>query len=314
MEIRLSIRMADLADHHGHSICSCRIRLYPHVLRAFRFKPSTVVAMLGGHRVRLRLCNGGVPGKDATQNNCLGPFSHTLYTEHRRAGDTRVSTRRAVRAYHLQRIATEGDTASTNTNNSGLEFYAAPKMRLFLTLLSLSLELAGGLALHEVRTALKLRRTQPSPEGRRLQIVEQELGQNDARLIFLRNEPEVFEAEFRRNHTMGLLHSAAQHAGKTHPNWPATLTFLTILCVGSATLRGQSIDVLEALDYSATSKATGYDGNAAYLQNIQAAARIIASLPAGSRITVAGISDQSFARPLVLLTGEFQLSGPIERV
>ncbi len=58
------------------------------------------------------------------------------------------------------------------------------------------------------------------------------------------------------------------------------------------------------MDYSATSKATGYDGNAAHGQNIAAAARIIASLPAGSRVTVSGISDQSFARPLILMTGE----------
>jgi hypothetical protein len=34
---------------------------------------------------------------------------------------------------------------------------AAPKMRLFLTLLSVSPELAGGLAVHAVRSALKVR-------------------------------------------------------------------------------------------------------------------------------------------------------------
>lgn len=57
------------------------------------------------------------------------------------------------------------------------------------------------------------------------------------------------------------------------------------------------------MDYSATSKATSYDGKAAHGQNIEAAAHIVASLPAGSRVTVSAISDQSFARPLVLMTG-----------
>lgn len=216
-----------------------------------------------------------------------------------------ASVRGDLFAHHLQKVAISEEAGSATANDSGLAFYAnaAPKMRLFLTLLSLSLELAGGFALHEVRIALKARRVQPSPECLRLQIVEEEIGQTDAHLIVLRNEPEVFEAEFRRNHAIGLLDAASRHASKAYPNWPATLALLAMLGVGSR-LYGQSIDLWDALDYSATSKATSYDGSAAYMKNIQAAARIIESLPAGSRVTVAGISDQSFSRPLTLLTGE----------
>lgn len=132
--------------------------------------------------------------------------------------------------------------------------------------------------------------------------MEHEIGQTAAQLTFLRNEPEAFEYEFRRNLYIGLLAGAARHAG-TYRKWPATIAFMAVLGAGSA-LRGQSIDLLEALDYSATSKATSYDGTAAQAQNIEAAARIIASLPAGSRITVSAISDQSFARPFILMTGE----------
>jgi hypothetical protein len=193
---------------------------------------------------------------------------------------------------------------SGSTTDSALTFYAsaAPKMRLFLSLLSLSLELAAGLALHEVRTALKARRCQPSPEGRRLEIVEQQIGHTEANLTFLRNQPQAFEFEFRRDFCIGLLDGAARHA-RTNRQWPATVAFLAILAVGS-TLHGQSIDFLEGLDYSATSKAMSYDGNAAHAQNIQAAVRIIGNLPAGSRVTVSAISDQSFARPLIMMTGE----------
>jgi hypothetical protein len=132
--------------------------------------------------------------------------------------------------------------------------------------------------------------------------VEWEIGQTEAQLTFLRNEPEAFEHEFRRNLYIGLLDGAARHA-RTYGKWPATVGFLAVLGAGT-TLRGQSMDFLEGLDYSATSKATSYDGNAAHGQNIEAAARIIASLPPGSRVTVSGISDRSFTRPLVLMAGE----------
>ena len=93
-----------------------------------------------------------------------------------------------------------------------------------------------------------------------------------------------------------------EHA-RADRKWPATVAFLAILAAGS-TLHGQSIDLLEALDYSATSNATSYDGNAAHAENIRAALQIIASLPAGSRVTVSAISDQSFSRPLILMASE----------
>jgi hypothetical protein len=221
-----------------------------------------------------------------------------------------ASVRGDLFALHLQNLPISGDAGATTDN--ALAFYAtaAPKMRLFLILLSLSLELAGGLALHAVRSALKIRASQPSLESRRLDVVEREIGQTEAHLTFLRNEPLAFEHEFRRNLYIGLLAGAARHA-RADRKWPATIAFVAILAAGS-TLRGQSIDVLEALDYSATSKATSYDGNAAHAQNIQAALRIIGSLPAGSRVTVSAISDQSFARPLVLMTGEIpNTPGPL---
>jgi hypothetical protein len=207
-------------------------------------------------------------------------------------------------ALHLQNIPNVGDAGASAANENALAFYAsaAPKMRVFLTLLSISLELAAGLALHEVRATLKVRQTLPTAESRRLQAVEAEIGQTEALLTFLRNEPAAFEYEFRRNLYIGLLDGAARHA-RAYSKWPASIALLVILGVGP-TLRGQPIDLLEALDYSATSKATGYDGTAANAQNIDAAARIIASLPGGSRVTVFAISDQSFARPLVLMAGE----------
>ena len=215
-----------------------------------------------------------------------------------------ASVRGDLFALHLQNIPNSGDTASTAANDNAVAFYAiaAAKMRLFLTLLSLSLELAGGLALHEIRSALKVRRMQASPESLRLEVVEQEIGQSEAQLTFLRNEPEAFEHEFRRNLYIGLLDGAARHA-RVYRKWPTTVAFMAALAVGS-TLHGQSVDLLEGLDYSAASKATSYDGTAAHAKNIEAAAQIIARLPAGSQITVSAISDQSFARPVILMTGQ----------
>jgi hypothetical protein len=216
---------------------------------------------------------------------------------------TLASVRGDIFLHHLQNLASSGDGSSGSPTDTGLAFYTtvAPKMRMFLTLLSLALELAAGLALHEVRAALKARNVPPSPESRRLEVVEGEISQIEAQLRFLHNQPEMFEHEYRRNLYIGLLAGAARHA-RTNAKWP-TVALVALLGVGSS-VRGQGIDYWEGLDFSATSKAEGYGSSTADAENIESAARIISTLPPGSRITVAGISDQSFSRPLVLLTGE----------
>ena len=217
-----------------------------------------------------------------------------------------ASVRGDLFALHLQNIPASGDGGVSAASDHALAFYAAsaPKMRLFLMLLSLSLELAGGLALHRVRVAMKGRRPPASPERQRLAIVEQEIGKTEARLTFLQNEPEAFECEFRRNVYLGLLHGVSRYT-RISRTWWVTIPYITLLgsCANS-NLRGQSIDLVEAIDYSATSQAVNYGGTAAHTENIDAAARIIECLPQGSRLTVSAISDQSFARPYVLLTGE----------
>lgn len=212
---------------------------------------------------------------------------------------TLASVRGDIFVHHLQSLAASQDG---NSPDAGLAFYTkvAPKMSAFLILLSLALELAGGLAVHEVKVALRARSLVPSPESRRLSAVESEISNTEAQLTFLRNEPEVFEHEYRRNLYIGLMAGAAHHA-RSYAKWPS-ITLAVFLVVGS-TIRAQAVNVLEGLDLTATSKVQGYDGATANALNMESASYMITKLPPGSRITVAGISDESFSRPFVLLSG-----------
>lgn len=213
-----------------------------------------------------------------------------------------ASIRGDIFMHHLQQLLDTADGATASPSDSGLAFYTAvaPKMRVFLTLVSLALELAAGLALHGIKEALKARPVPPSPESRRLEVVESDISQTEAALRFLRNEPEHFHHEYRRNVRIGLLVGAARHTGGS-TKWP-TLALLALLAV-HLNLRAQPVDLVEGLDVSATSAAKDYSGATADSKNIDAAARMLATLPPGSRVTVAGISDESFSRPLILLTG-----------
>ena len=207
-------------------------------------------------------------------------------------------------ALHLQNIPNAAGDGGATAGDNALAFYraAAPKMELFLVLLSIALELAAGLALHQVRIAVKGRKPPVPRESVRLEFVQQEIGQVEAQLTSLLNEPDAFEHEYRRNLAIGLLAGVARHTAAARNGWLAIA--LLVVAGSGALLRSQSVDVVEALDYTETSKATNYSGTAAHTENINAAARIIERLPQGSRLTVSAISDQSFARPFVLLAGK----------
>ncbi len=119
-----------------------------------------------------------------------------------------------VFALALKGLLATSDGGQATTEASAISFYAdtAPKIRLFLVLLAVSLELASGVALHKVQLALTARRISPDENSRRLEGIEREIGLIIEQLTFLHNQPEAYGREFMRNVYVGLLDGASRHA------------------------------------------------------------------------------------------------------
>jgi hypothetical protein len=184
-----------------------------------------------------------------------------------------------------------------------IRFYeaAAGKLRLFFALLAVAMELSTGLAIYKARRIGPRLPDVLAILEARLRLVETEMITLLHRIEFLKREPDIFESQFTRDFYLGLIQGAARRTSKHVGPFLGALVCVALL---APTLTAQRIDAVVGLDLSLSSAAKNYDGNLEYAKNVDGAARFALGLPAGARVRVLGITDQSFSRPLVLLSGE----------
>jgi len=199
--------------------------------------------------------------------------------------------------------------------NDAAQFYldAAWKLRLFFALLAISMELATGLGIYGARKI-----GVPPPNGlgvlrQQMHLVEAEMLRLLHRVEFLKREAEIFGNEFTRDFYLGLIKGAARRSSK-HVGPLLGLALLATACLTPG-LSAQPLDVVVGIDLSLTSASRSYDGHFEHEKNIESAARLVGMLPAATRFRIAGITDQSFSRPLMLLEGQIPADrGPLELI
>src|SRR4029077_21088225 len=80
---------------------------------------------------------------------------------------------------------------------------------------------------------------------------------------------------------------------------------LCLLLLGSGRAFGQDrLNLVIAVDLTASQAVRGHEGKSQFIKNVQGVTRLLGSVPAGSRITVIGITENSFAQPYTLLIAE----------
>ena len=204
----------------------------------------------------------------------------------------------------LQRSVAGADAdALQATVAEATRFYATagPRLQIFFAMLSVAMELGAGLALHEARRTDSLSHDLAVDLRARLGVVEAELVQVARRIAYLAREADIFECQFRRDFSLGLLHGAERHSVIRFSQALLVGSLLAIAALGPC--RAQGLGVLLGDDLSASSGPKGYERATAYEQNTIAAAEIIARLPEGAWFEVRGITDDSFSRPYPMLAG-----------
>lgn len=84
-----------------------------------------------------------------------------------------------------------------------------------------------------------------------------------------------------------------------------SLMFLLMAILGHTRVSAADrINVVVAIDLTASVSAVGPDGKAEFDKNLAAVGRLLAQIPAGAHITVLGITEQSFSQPYMLLSAE----------
>lgn len=172
-------------------------------------------------------------------------------------------------------------------------------LRVTLLLLAFAMELGAGLALHDAwRTA-----PDNSEDWKKLRaelvLVRQSMAAIARQAIMLKNEPATFAARFWRDFYRGLLTTAARSA-----MMKLLLFILTAAALAPGLARGQStnrLNLVIAVDLTQSVTVKGPDGKSEFEKNLDGVTRILAQVPANTRVTVIGITDHSFTELYILL-------------
>jgi hypothetical protein len=187
-------------------------------------------------------------------------------------------------------------TPSQPENN----FYdaAVALLRLVMALLAVAMELAAGLALHQAwRIGSSSTEDWDKLQGR-LGELHQRMLDITHEITLLQNEANVFAARFWRNFYRAMLtHSIRSAITKL----PAVVLAVFLLAQARAIAQNHTTLVV-AVDLTRSVAVAGPDGKTEFQKNIDGVMKLLAQVPADSRVTVIGITDQSFARPDILLS------------
>lgn len=171
-------------------------------------------------------------------------------------------------------------------------------LRLVMALLAVAMELGAGLALHEAwRIGSDSSEDWEKLRGR-LGEVRQRMLAITHEITMLQNEARVFAARFWRNFYRAML---------THSVRSAMIKLLAVLLTVLVFAHGRAVaqnhtTLVIAVDLTQSVAVAGPDSKTEFQKNIDAVTKLLAQVPADSRVTVIGITDMSLAQPDILLS------------
>jgi hypothetical protein len=199
------------------------------------------------------------------------------------------------------RVVITDDAPAVPQNDNRFYEQALPLLQLVMALLAVAMELGAGLALHDAKRLGSDSGEDSEKVARERMQVRLRMAALLSRMTDLSNEGPVFEARFWRDFYRAMLtHTARKALGKL-------LAFgLCFALVGAGALRAdeQRLNLVVLLDLSASVASKGPDGKTDLQKNVAAVTELLTHVPAGSHITILGITANSFAEPDILLRAD----------
>jgi hypothetical protein len=171
-------------------------------------------------------------------------------------------------------------------------------LRMLMLLLALAIDLGAGVAVHR---ALMLNATSiddPEKLANELEEIQLRLSAIVFEITALRNAPNIFVARFWRDYYRAML---TQTVRKAATKFLAVALCFFLLGAGRASAQ-EKLNLVIAVDLSASVAVKGHDGESQFNKNIQGVTRLLSTIPVGSKVTIIGITENSFAEPYILLS------------
>jgi hypothetical protein len=173
-------------------------------------------------------------------------------------------------------------------------------LRLVMALLAFAIEVGSGIAVHEANHIASEGGEDGSILRGELQGVRERMIVHGHQIWALENAGAAFEHEYWRDFYRSLLNGVKRGAIQK-----LLLMLLVASLLGHAeTTPPSHIDLTILLDLSRSETVRGHEGKEEFAKNVQSITKIMSALPPGSKVSVVGITDDSFGTPLVILSGE----------
>jgi len=174
------------------------------------------------------------------------------------------------------------------------------RLRLLMALLAFAIEIGAGIALHEAGQLITPTGEDAAALRRELAAVQERIVAHAHEVWTLEHAGAAFEHEFWRDFYRSLLNGVKRGAYQK--------LLLVVLCFGllahGTSYASERVDLVVFLDLSKSVAAKGQDNTVEFDKNVQTITRLLAMLPAGTKITVFGITNESFGSPYVLFSAE----------
>lgn len=172
-------------------------------------------------------------------------------------------------------------------------------LRIIMGVLAVAMEVGSGLAIYELRRLWNRSSEDFEKLSAALLDVQQKMVAITYEIVALTSEPATFVATFRRDFCRSLLTRTVQNSISK-----LLLFILALGLIGAPHAFGEPLNLVIAIDLSKSVDAPGPDQKTEFQKNIDGVARVLDTVPAGSHVTILGITDRSFAQPYILLSAQ----------
>jgi hypothetical protein len=217
-----------------------------------------------------------------------------------------------VLGLYLRTALSEGGE-SVRSASDAAQFYemSIHHLQLLFSLLAVALEIATGLMIWEARRVSLAPLSEAERAKQRLAMIEPNMARLVARIVFLQNEPAIFEAEFLRDFNRGLKYGAERNGLR----WMSGLAALAVGATLAQGVHGQPVTVIVPDFTRSATIARSPSGHSEHQNNLDATVNLLSRLPAATRFRVLGITEATYSRPLLILSGQIPSNpGPLEFV
>jgi hypothetical protein len=204
-----------------------------------------------------------------------------------------------IRESEMQSVIIDDAQPQADTPNT---FYDRTTVLLCaaLLLMAFATEVGGGLVLHAAWRSMRDNSEDWTTLRRELFEVRGQMGTIASEITALRNAPQVFEARYWRDFYRALLLNATRSAMTK-----LLVVVVAVIAFGVPRAGAQAdLNLVIAIDFTQSVAATGPDGKSDFQKNVEGVSRVLAQIPAGTRLTVIGITDRSFTEPYILMRAQ----------